>query len=134
MFETTSFGDVDDCIRQVSEMLFEGIAADMSGKPWKLAFIDMRWKPGSSAGILKPRVVLPDGTITAALDVRDLRAEDVPSKLDILSKADFVLDEVWKSQDKKWYGIRLTFTPAGEPELQLDYDPKCGDDPTFLAD
>ena len=136
MFEITSFGDVDDRIRQVSEMLFDGISAEMRGKPWKLAFIDMRWAPGSSAGILKPRVVVPDGTIQAALDVRDIRGEDVQSKLDLLGKADFVLDEVWRSQGnqgtKKWYGIRLTFRPAGASELALDYDPECRDDPTFV--
>ena len=49
-----------------------------------------------------------------------------------------VLDELWKSQGqqgtKRWYGIRLTFTPAGESELALDYDPECGEDPTYSDD
>jgi len=78
-------------------------------------------------------VVLPDGTIRALLDGP---GENVPPRIDFLHKAYFFLDEVWTSQDKqgttKWYGIRLTFKPAGESELQLDYDPQCGADPTFL--
>jgi hypothetical protein len=133
MLEITSFSDVDDRIRQVSEMLFDGISAEMSGKPWKFAFIDMRWTTSSATGILRPRVVLPDGTISALMGSP---MEEVPSKIDLILKADFILDEVWKSQDKKgtkrWYGIRLTFTPVGEAELKLDYDPECGVDPTFL--
>jgi hypothetical protein len=132
MFEITSLGDVDDRIRQVSEVLFDGISAAMSGKPWKFAFIDMRWT--SPAGTLKPRVVLPDGTIRAPFETP---LENMSSKVDFLLKADFVLDEVWKSQSKqgkKWYGLRLTFTPAGECELRLDYDPECGADPTFFDD
>ena len=132
MFEITSFGDVDDLIRQVSEMLFAAISAEMSPKPCKLAFMDMRWSTRSSAGILKPCVVLPDGTKRAPVDIP---IEDA-SKVDFLVKAQFVLDEVWKSQGergrKKWYGIRLTFQPAGESELALDYDPACADDPRFL--
>jgi hypothetical protein len=135
MLEITSFGDVDDRIRQVSEVLFEGISAEMSGKPWKLAFIDMRWTTRSGPGILKPCVVLPDGTIRALVDTP---IDNVSSKVDFLLKADFILDEVWKSQGnkgtKKWYGIRLTFKPAGESELKLDYDPECGVDPTFFDD
>jgi len=133
MFEITSFGDVDDLIRDVSEGLFDGFAAAMSGKPWKSAFIDMRWTTPS--GVLKPRVVLPDGTVRAPFDTP---IENMSSKADFILKADFVLDEVWKSQDnkgtKKWYGIKLTFKPAGESELKLDYDPECGFDPTFLDD
>jgi hypothetical protein len=97
------------------------------------AFIDMRWTTGT--GILKPRVVLPDGTIRPLLDPP---TEAATSKGDFILKAHFVLDEVWKSQAKtgrkKWYGIKLTFKPAGESELQLDYDPDCGDDPTFFDD
>jgi hypothetical protein len=135
MFEITSFGDVDDRIRQVSEVLFDGISAAMSGKPWTFAFIDMRWTTRSATGVLKPRVVLPNGTIRALLDTP---IENVSSKVDFLLKADFILDEVWKSQGnkgtKKWYGIRLTFKPAGESELGLDYDPECGVDPTFCGD
>jgi hypothetical protein len=30
--------------------------------------------------------------------------------------------------------MRLTFTPAGEAELKLDYDPEGGAHPTFLDD
>jgi hypothetical protein len=60
------------------------------------------------------------------------------SKVDFVLKADFILDEVWKAQfekcAKRWYGLRLTFKPAGEPELKIDYDPECGDDPTFFDD
>ena len=133
MLEITSFGDVDDRVRQVSEVLFDGISAAMSGKPWTLAFIDVRWGARSGAGTLKPRVVLPDGTIRASLDTP---LDNVSSKADFLLKAHFVLDEVWKSQGnegtKRWYGIRLTFKPAGESELKLDYDPECGADPTFF--
>jgi hypothetical protein len=134
MFEITSFEDVDDRIRQVSEGLFEGFSAAMSGKPWKFAFIDMRWTTGSAAGTLKPRVVLPDGTMRAPFETP---IENASSKADFLLKADLVLDEVWKSQGnegKKWYGLRLTCEPAGECELKLDYDPECGADPTFLDD
>src|SRR5262249_10325942 len=131
MLEITSFGDVDGRIRQVSEVLFDGISAAMSGKPWKFAFIDMRWTSGTR--ILKPRVVLPDGTIRALVDNP---IDNLSWKVDFLLKADFILDEVWKSQGdkgtKKWYGIRLTFKPAGESELKLDYDPECGADPTFF--
>jgi hypothetical protein len=81
-------------------------------------------------------VVLPDGTIRALLDTP---LENMSSKVDFILKADFILDEVWKSQGKKgtkrkWYGIRLTFKPAGESELKLDCDPECGDDPTFFND
>ena len=133
MFEIASFGDVDYRIRQLSELLFAGISAEKSGKPWKLAFIEMRWTTGSSSGVLKPLVVLPDGTTRALLDGP---AENVPPTLDLIQKAHFILDEVWKSQGekgaKKWYGIRLTFKPAGQSELQLDYDPECGADPKFL--
>lgn len=133
MFEITSFGDVDDRIRQVSEGLFAEISAAMSGKPWKLAFIDMRWR--ASAGVLKPRVVLPDGTIRALLDPP---SENAASEADFILKAHFILDELWKSQGekgtKKWYGMMLTFRPDGEAELKLDYDPECGDDPTFFDD
>ncbi len=121
MFEIASFGDVDDRIRQVGEVLFDGISAEMSGKPWKFAFIDMRWRSGT--GYLKPRVVLPDGTVRP---LPDPPTAIEPSRFDFLVKADFVLDEAWKSQGntgaKKWYGIRLTFKPAGETELNLDYD------------
>ena len=135
MLEITSFDEVDDRISQVGEGVFEGISAAMSGKPWKFAFIDMRWSTRSGTGILKPRVVLPDGTTKALLDGP---LENVPSRVDFILKADFVLDEVWKSQGKKgtkkWYGIRLTFKPTGESELELDYDPQCGDDPTLLGD
>ena len=135
MFEITSFDDVDDRIRQVSEVLFDGISAEMSGRSWKSAFIDMRWTRGSAAGVLKPRVVLPDGTIRALVDPR---IENMSSRADFILKADFVLDEVWKSQGemgtKRWYGIRLTFKPDGETELKLDYDTECGADPTFLDD
>jgi hypothetical protein len=133
MFKITSFGDVDDRIRQVCEILFDGISAAMSRGPWKLAFIDMRWTTRSAAGILKPRVVLPDGTIRALVDTP---IDNMSSKVDFLLKADFILDEVWKSQGgegtNRWYGMRLTFTPAGEPELKLDYDPEGGAHPTFL--
>ena len=133
MFEITSFDDVNDRIRQVSEILFDGISAEMSGKPWKFAFIDMRWISGT--GNLKPRVVLPDGTIRALLDTP---IKNMSSQVDFLLKAHFVLDEVWKAQGKegpkKWYGMRLTFTPAGASELKLDYDPECGVDPTFFDD
>ena len=135
MFEITSFSDVDDRIRQVGEMLFDGVSVAMSGKPWKLSFIEMRWTPGSSTGILKPLVVLPDGTVRALFDTP---RDNLSSKVDFLLKALFVLDEVWKSQPKqgpkKWYGIRLTFKPAGESELKLDYDPECGADPAFFHD
>jgi hypothetical protein len=135
MFEITSFGEVDDRIRQVSEVLFDGISAAMSGKPWKRAFIDMRWTTRSRAGILKPRVVLPDGTITALVDSP---IDNASSKVDLLLKAEFILDEVWKSQGEegtqKWYGMRLTFTPAGEAELKLDYDPEGGAHLTFCDD
>jgi hypothetical protein len=133
MFENTSFGDVDDRIRQVSEGLFAEISAAMSGKPWKFAIIDMRWTAGT--GSLKPRVVLPDGTIGALFDTP---IENASSKVDFILKAHFILDEVWKSQSnkgaKKWYGMMLTFKPAGELELKLDYDPECGADPTFFED
>jgi hypothetical protein len=135
MFEITSFDDVDDRIRDVSEVLFDGISALMSGKPWKLAFIDMRWTTGSATGSLKPLVVSPDGTIRALVHNP---IDNLSSKVDFLLKADSVLDEVWKSQGekgtKKWFGMRLTFTPAGESELKLDYDPECGADPTFLQE
>ena len=135
MFEITSFGDVDDRIRQVSEVLFDGISAVMSGKPWKLAFIDMRWTPRSATGSMKPRVLLADGTIRALLDTP---IDNMSSKVDFLLKTDFILDEVWKSQGKKgtkkWFGMKLTFTPAGESELKLDYDPECGADPTFFGE
>jgi hypothetical protein len=133
MFEIISFGDVDDRIRQVSEILFDGTSAEMSVEPWKFAFIDMRWASGT--GTLKPRVVLPDGTIRALLDTP---VKNMSSKADFILKAHFVLDEVWKAQSKKgpkkWYGIRLTFKPGGESELKLDYDPECGADPTFFDD
>jgi hypothetical protein len=93
MFEITSFDDVDDGIRQVSEVLFDGISAELSGRPWTFAFIDMRWTTGSGAGVLKPRVVLPDGTIRALVDPP---IENMSSKVDFILKADFILDEVWK--------------------------------------
>jgi hypothetical protein len=68
----------------------------------------------------------------------DPQIENMSSKVDFILKADFVLDEVRKSQGEKgtkqWYGLRLTFKPAGEPELKLDYDPECGADPAFFDD
>ena len=133
MFESTSFDDVDDRLRQVSEGLFAEMSAAMSGKPWKFAMIDMRWTAG--IGHLKPCVVLRDGTKGALFDTP---MENASSKADFILKAHFILDEMWKSQGekgtKKWYGIMLTFQPAGEAELKLDYDPACGDDPTFFDD
>src|SRR2546423_10253073 len=95
MLEITSFGDVDDRIRQVSEVLFDGISAAMSGKPWTLAFIDARWGARSGAGTLKPRVALPDGTARALLDTP---SDNLSSKADFLLKAHFALDDVSKSQ------------------------------------
>src|SRR4051794_25733025 len=104
MFKLTSFGDVDDRIRQVSEVLFEGISAAMSGRPWELAIIDMRWATGSAAGVLRPRVVGPGGSIRALFETP---VDMLSPKADFLVKADFVLDEVWKSQGeqgtKRWY-------------------------------
>ena len=116
-------------LRPVAESFARGVAAEMAGRPWQTAFIDMRWTEKAGTTISKLRVVLPGGVVTALLDTP---LENVPAE------AKDILRDAWQSQatetGQRWYGVRLTVKPDGDCEVKFDYDSQCVVDPTFFDD
>lgn len=101
-----------------------GLVISEVRKKWKLAYLDVRSAPGSTALIHKIRVKLADGSIENSLN----------TPMDVVMS----LLSLWKKKAKlfpeEWYGLKIVILPDGKTETEFNYDPECAGDETFFHD
>ena len=116
--------DATPSSRQVNTILQE-LAAELvrianescpARKKWTHAYLDVRYDSDGS-NVMKLRVVPTKG--------RDIDPEDTTPLID---KAAAQLGRLRKKRGPdKWYGLRLTVTPAGKWKTEYNRDPDCAE-------
>ncbi|MEZ6142890.1 MAG: hypothetical protein R3B84_20190 [Zavarzinella sp.] len=92
-----------------------------NGPAWNSAFVDVRWFADAEGWSAKLRAVLPSGNLYSLATTTEI--EKIFMKLSDIRKANNIA---------KWYGLKVSLTYEGIVTSELNNDPNCIIDITFL--
>jgi len=108
-------------MNEAASAFLEAVQDKMCEQPWETAIGDIRWFPDGS-NIFKTRIRVPDS--------QELVSVKTPTGMI------WTLSDAWRMQPTLfadvWYGLLLMVYPDGRCETKFNYDPNCGNDPSFF--
>ena len=108
-------------LNEAAALLLEAVKEEIGEKSWVRAVDDRRW--------------FPDGSFIGKTRIH-LEKEGVIHSLHFPRESKRLVDRLWEGQAglfaDKWYGLNLIVYPDGKCETVFNYDPNCGNDPTFF--
>jgi hypothetical protein len=114
--------DFEKILHDLGVVLLREVEAEMSGRPWNSAALDVQYDKGGGSWMSKIRITTSD---PEKLSLR------VSGKIDDLVDA---LDAQRRLFADPWYGVILKLGADGGCNMTLNYDENCSNDAAFFND